>query len=650
MSTTTSNDQVIAFPGIRTTADGSSAVAWVETHICTGAAAYPITPSTNMGVAFQQAVADGMSNLWGDKLVFFEPESEHSAASVCEGYALAGGRVTNFTAGQGLVLMKEVLYTIAGKRLPIVFNIGARALTVHALNVHAGHDDVMAVADCGWGMLFARNAQEAADLCLIARRTAEESHVPFLNIQDGFLTTHTVETMCLPEPELMKIYLKPPNEILHNLMDPENPVMSGTVQNQDAYMRGKIAQRSFYGPLRGNLKRNFAELSKLTGRKLDLIETYRMEDAEFAIVGMGSFMETARSTVDWLRRERQEKVGLISVISYRPFPAEEIVEALKKVKAVSILERLDDACAPENPLARDIKAAFADALWGRDGYPKLSKIPVIQHGAGGLGGRDVRAGDFIAIVENMKALERGKTSYCVGIKHHDALVCQGKDDKEPDIRPKGSFSVRGHSIGGYGSVTTSKIIASVCGDLFDLNVQAFPRYGAEKKGLPTTYYITVAPKPIAFHQELRQVDLVFLNDMSDFLRASPLEGLSSGGILVLQGRKCPPKDVWLGFPEKAKKTINDKKIKVYSVDTLSIVREVVKTPDLVQRMQGIVLLGVFLKVTPMAMERSLSRNQLMVNVEKAVRKYFGKRGEQVVHDNLVCVRRGYDEVMEIPTA
>ncbi len=126
--------------------------------------------------------------------MFFEPESEHSAATVCEGFAVAGGRVTNFTSGQGLVLMKEVLYTISGKRLPVVMNIGARALTSQGLNVHAGHDDVMSVADCGWGMIFARNAQEAGDFCLISRRAAEATQTPFFNVQDGFLTTHTVET------------------------------------------------------------------------------------------------------------------------------------------------------------------------------------------------------------------------------------------------------------------------------------------------------------------------------------------------------------------------------------------------------------------------------------------------------------------------
>src|ERR1700751_1524722 len=189
------------FPGIPTTSDGAGMVVWVETHITQGACAYPITSSTTMGGGYQAEVANGKKNLWGEELAFVEPESEHSAATTCEGFAVAGGRVTNFTSGQGLILMKEVLYTISGKRLPVVFHIGARALTSQSLNVHAGHDDVMGVSDCGWGMLFARNVQEAADLALIARRAAEDSETPFLNVQDGFLTTHTIENVLFPEAD-----------------------------------------------------------------------------------------------------------------------------------------------------------------------------------------------------------------------------------------------------------------------------------------------------------------------------------------------------------------------------------------------------------------------------------------------------------------
>ncbi|MBL6765496.1 MAG: pyruvate ferredoxin oxidoreductase, partial [Verrucomicrobiae bacterium] len=290
----------VAFPGIPTTSDGAGSVVWVETNITTGACAYPITSSTTMGTGYQTEYSNGKKNLWGDNLLFIQPESEHSAASSCEGYALAGGRVTNFTSGQGLVLMKEVLYTIAGKRLPVVFNIGARALTSHSLNVHAGHDDVMACADCGWGILFGRNAQEAADLALIARRTAEDSETPFMNVQDGFLTTHTIENVKLPELDFMKEFIGDPCEKLRNMMDPSFPIMSGVVQNQDSYMKGKIAQRNVTDNIPAALQKAFDEYGAKTGRQYRMADPYRMEDAEYAVVGMGGMMETAQAAVDWM--------------------------------------------------------------------------------------------------------------------------------------------------------------------------------------------------------------------------------------------------------------------------------------------------------------------------------------------------------------
>src|SRR6476619_5429004 len=316
------------FPGIPTTSDGAGMVVWVETHITQGACAYPITSSTTMGGGYQVEVANGKTNLWGEPLAFIEPESEHSAASTCEGFAVAGGRVTNFTSGQGLVLMKEVLFTISGKRLPVVFHIGARALTSQGLNVHAGHDDVMAVADCGWGMVFARNAQEAGDLCLISRRAAEASQTPFFSVQDGFLTTHTVETVRLLEPEFMKEYIGSPKEKLTNLMDTANPVMSGVVQNQDSYMKGKIAQRWYYDRIDGILEECFEIFQQKTGRRYDFVEPYQCEDAEYVLVGLGCYMETAKVTIDYLR-EKGIKAGCLTVFVFRPFPAADIVNALR---------------------------------------------------------------------------------------------------------------------------------------------------------------------------------------------------------------------------------------------------------------------------------------------------------------------------------
>jgi pyruvate-ferredoxin/flavodoxin oxidoreductase len=617
-------------------------VVWVETHITQGACAYPITSSTTMGGGYQAEVANGKRNLWGEELAFVEPESEHSAATTCEGFAVAGGRVTNFTSGQGLILMKEVLYTISGKRLPIVFHIGARALTSHSLNVHTGHDDVYGVADCGWGVVYARNAQEAGDFALIARRVAEATETPFLNVQDGFLTTHTIENVRLPEPELMKIFVGHPSLHVRNLMDPQIPLMSGVVQNQDSYMKGKIAQRRFYDRVLPVLKSAMREYGDLTGRRYDTVMGYRMEDAEYAIVGSGCMIETAEAAVDYMRNHGI-RVGVLHLTCFRPFPSADVVRALRHVKGIAVLERLDIPMMESNPQLCEIKAAFADAMAETPGFPRVTRMPRFTGGSAGLGSRDVRAGDFLAIVDNLRS-PQPRPYFTVGVKHEVSL----QSDHDPDVRDPGSFSMRGHSVGGYGSVTTNKVIATIAGEVFGMDVQAYPKYGSEKKGLPTTYYLTIARQHIRVHSELEHVEFVALNDVNAFNLENPLAGLSQNGMVFVQSHRIDPREIWQSVPAWARQVMNERHARLFALDTVAIAKEVSSRADLVQRMQGIVLLGIFLRVTPFQAELLLSDEQIFAGVEKSLRKYFGKRGEQVVRDNLKAVRRGYGEVIEVP--
>jgi pyruvate-ferredoxin/flavodoxin oxidoreductase len=636
---------VFPYPGIAGTADGAAMVVHVETRATEAGIAYPITSSTTMGVGYQNAYANGMRNVWGTPINWLQLESEHSSASSCEGYAVAGGRVTNFTSGQGLVLMKEVLYTISGKRLPAVFNIGARALTSQSLNVHAGHDDVMAVADCGWGMLFARNAQETGDLALISRRTAEASFTPFLNIQDGFLTTHTIENVLFPEDELIRDYLGNPREKIRKLFDPDHPLMSGVVQNQDSYMAGKVAQRYFYDLVPGELQKAMDAFYCLTGRRYNMIDTTMMDDAEYAIVAMGSTAETAAVTLPLLR-QRGYKAGVVAVTAFRPFPAAQLVEALKNCKGIAVLERMDNPLAVDNPLTTEIEAAFAKAVMGTPGMPKLDRIPVVYTGVAGLGSRDVTPGHMIAVTENMRLEDQGKRFFTLGIDHETALTVE----EEPDVRPEGSFSIRGHSVGGFGSVTTNKIIATCLGDIFGFNVQAAPKYGSEKKGLPTnTYLTTTKGGRIGTHSELIQVEFVPLMDPNTWNMGNPLVGLQPGGIIFQHTPDEEPQQMWNNIPDWAKFFILENNIRVYGVDTIRIAREACRSDDsLVQRFQGIVLLGVFLRVTPFQAQLGISNEDLFDRVKKPLYYYFGKRGEQVIQDNLQAVRQGYDQVVEVP--
>ncbi|MCB0060530.1 MAG: 2-oxoacid:acceptor oxidoreductase family protein, partial [Caldilineaceae bacterium] len=442
--------------------------------------------------------------------------------------------------------------------------------------------------------------------------------------------------------DLMRDYIGAPSEKLTNLMDPKTPMMSGVVQNQDSYMKGKIAQRFFYDRVKPILKAAMAEFYTQTGRHYDLIEPYKMDDAEYAIVCMGGMAETAEVTCDYMRDEMGLKVGVVHVTSFRPFPGPEIVDALRHVKAVAVIERMDNPLGQSNPLTAEIKAAFADALVGTAGYPRVHRLPVIYSGAAGLGSRDVRPGDFIAAVNNMIA--EGSRFFTLGITHPTAL----DNSFDPDVRTPGSFSMRGHSVGGFGSVTTNKVIATIVGDLFDLYVQAYPKYGSEKKGLPTTYYMTAAEAPIRTHCEMNFVEFVPLNDVNAFSTGNPLKGLQPGGTVFMQASHTDSQMVWNGIPAYARRIIREKKLRALYLDAAGIARTVASVPDLQVRMQGIVLLGVFLKSTPFLERRQLSQDALMAGVEKSLRKYFGKRSEQVIQDNLTCVRRGFAEVLEIP--
>ncbi|HEY8167361.1 MAG TPA: 2-oxoacid:acceptor oxidoreductase family protein [Candidatus Limnocylindrales bacterium] len=631
-------EPVPRFPGVPAIIDGSEAIGEVETRIAEAACAYPITPSTTMAAVFQAAVANGARNLWGTPLAFAEPESEHSSASAAEGFALAGGRVTNFTAGQGLILMKEVLYVIAGKRLPAVFHVGARALTSQALNIHAGHDDVYGVADTGWGIVFARNAQEAADLTAIARRTAEATETPFLVCQDGFLTTHTLENVLLPEDDLLREFVGDPRAHLRDLFDPAQALMSGVVQNQDSYMKGRIAQRGFTDRVAPLLARDMTLWGELTGRHYGLVAPYRCDGAEAILVAMGTMADTAISVVDHLRAQGR-RVGALAVTSYRPFPAAEIAALLMGAAAVAVVERADEPLAADNPLTRETKAALYDhaATHGRPG-------PAVLTVAAGLGSRDISGADLIAVFDRLAepAVVRAQPRAVLGIRHPLAISAP-----PVDLRPEGAYSMRGHSIGGFGSVTTNKVVATVVGELFGLHVQAYPRYGSEKKGLPTTYYLTVADGPIREHAELPTVDFVPVHGLDAFEQGDPLRGLADEADVFVQTSLPDPEAIWAALPAAVRAEMIARRLHLWALDTVAIAARHAPRADLSVRMQGIALVGVFLRVTPFARRAGLGRDALLSAVRHQLERFYGKKGARIVAANLAVISEAFDGLIDV---
>jgi pyruvate-ferredoxin/flavodoxin oxidoreductase len=336
------------YPGTPQAMDGSTAVVAVETAASEAAGAYPITPSTQMGEGWADAVAKGKTNVHGRRLLFFEPEGEHAAAAVTAGMSMVGLRAANFSAGQGVAYMHESLYAAVGKRLTYVLNIAARAITKQSLNIHCGHDDYHAVDDTGFFQLFGKDVQEVSDLNLIAHRIAELSLNPGICAQDGFLTSHVIESLRLAEPQLVAEFLGAPDDFIESptpaqrivfgerrrripeLFDFDNPAILGPVQNQESYAQGVAAQRPFYfDHIVEIADQAFEEFGALTGRRYARVLGYRVEDAEYVIVGQGSLVANAEAVCDHLRDNRDIKAGVIDLIMFRPFPADLISQMLR---------------------------------------------------------------------------------------------------------------------------------------------------------------------------------------------------------------------------------------------------------------------------------------------------------------------------------
>ncbi len=686
------------YPGIRMALDGNTAVIMCEREASDAAGAYPITPSTQMGEYWAEEVAKGHINVSGRPLVFVEPESEHAAAAVTAGMSMSGLRATNFSSAQGVAFMHESLYAAVGKRLPYVLNIGARAITKASLNVHCGHDDYHCVDDTGFIQFFACNAQAAADLNLIARKTAELSLTPAIVGQDGFLTTHLIEPINVPERELIDEFLGHPDDEIEcptpaqkmiygetrrrvpMLWDVDNPVTSGAVQNQDSYMQTVAAQRPyFFDHISEIAEKVMAEYADLTGREYGRIGTWGMDDAEYVILGMGSMIPQAKAVAEYLRRTRGLKVGIVDLTMYRPFPGDLVSRALVGRKGVAVLERTDQPLAEDLPIMREVRAALSKALengmatngdkpWPDYATAKSMKdLPQLYSGAYGLGSRDLQPEALIAAVENMLPDGGHRKFFYLGIEFVHDIPASPKEEvrqqklleayphirdlalkgsENPDLLPEGAITVRMHSIGGWGAITTGKNLAMTLYELLGYEIKANPKYGSEKKGQPTTYYMSAAPEPIPLSCEYHNVDVVLSPDPHVFHHSNPLFGLRKSGVFIIQ-HSGTAQELWESLPENAQRYIIDNDIRLFYVDGFRIAREEASNPELQLRMQGNAFQGAFFAASPLMERAGLDEKKLFAAIEAQLESKFGSKGRKVVEDNLRVVRRGFEETREV---
>jgi pyruvate ferredoxin oxidoreductase alpha subunit len=347
----------------------ANALKQVNPDVC---AAYPITPQTDMMQRFSSFVSDGKV-----KTELILVESEHSSMSACVGASAAGGRVVTATSSQGLALMWEILFIASGTRLPIVMPVVNRALSA-PLNIHGDHSDGMGARDTGWIQLWSENAQESYDNTIQAFRIAEhmEVRLPVMICLDGFIISHSIERLEYLEDEEVKNFVGEFKQ-LNPLLDLEHPVSYGPLILPDYYMEYRKAQEKVASGVRGIVLEVAAEFEKMSGRKYGLFESYRLEDAEIGLVILNSAAGTSKDVIDEFRN-RGIKAGLLKPRLYRPFPFQEIGEALKHLKAVCVLDRADAFGGSYGPVYLDIATSL---------YPCKEK-PILINKIYGLGGRD----------------------------------------------------------------------------------------------------------------------------------------------------------------------------------------------------------------------------------------------------------------------
>ncbi len=684
------------YPGIRVTANGNQLVSYhTETRITDAGVFYPITPSTEGGELYQQSFAEGRLNVFGRSTLAVEAEGEHAAQGGAIAHSVCGKRVVNFTSGQGILYGVEQYYHAPGKCSTMVLEVVARALTKHALNVHCGHDDVYGALDTGWIILFGKDAQQAADHALILRRVTELSLTPGMNVQDGFLTSHLERTFYKHESELIREFLGAPDDIIDcptesqrilfgpkrrrvpQMIDLTNPVLLGPVQNQEHYMQGVAARRNnFTEPILQFLEEAYGEFGKLTGRYYGLITQYKTDDAETVFVSLGSAAENIEAAVDYLRARRGAKVGSIHLNVIRPFPEAAVVKALAGKRNVIVLERTDEPMAGDNPMGRDIRTALNKALQ-TDGHPATAGLPAITadqlprlfSGIYGLGSRDFRPEHIFGAYEfatgtcarkDGKHAEDGTSFFVLGVDHPYEV----KSDETPSLLPEGAIAVRFHSIGGWGAITTGKNLGAILGDLNDLlyqrdkivdelgtpkeiiHVSANPKYGSEKKGAPTAYFMVAAPERIRVNCDLRHVTVVLCCDPKAFTHTNPLDGMSEGGSLVWESEE-EGEQAWERLPLWAREQIIDKKIRVFTLPGFEIARKATDRADLQLRMQGNAFLGAFFAVSPLLSEFRIATEQFHKVVRRQYVEKFGRFGDAVVNSNMEVMTQGFERVREI---
>jgi pyruvate-ferredoxin/flavodoxin oxidoreductase len=612
---------------MRATVDGNEAAASVAYRLNEVCCIYPITPSSPMAELADEWASQGRPNVWGTVPAVVEMQSEGGAAGALHGALQSGALATTFTASQGLLLMIPNMYKIAGELTPAVLHVAARSLAAQGLSIFGDHSDVMAVRQTGFALLASASVQEAHDLALVAQAATLGTRVPFVHFFDGFRTSHELNTIEMLDDEDLRALV--PEELVRvhrgRALSPERPFIRGTAQNPDVYFQARETVNPFYARVADAVEDVMAYLGERTGRRYRIVDYSGHPEAERVLVLMGSGAETVQETVAHLSAQG-ERVGVVQVRLYRPFPAQALVKALPaSVRRIAVLDRTKEPGSIGEPLFLDTVAALSESH--ADG--ERTVMPRVVGGRYGLSSKEFTPGMVAGVFAELAA-ERPRRRFTIGITD-DVSGTSLAYDASLDIEPPGTVRAVFFGLGSDGTVGANKNTIKILGSEEGLHAQGYFVYDSKKSGSQTVSHLRFGPKPIRAPYLVQRASFVGCHQFGLLERADVLGRAADGATLLLNWPHAPD-EVWDALTRRVQEQILAKHIDLYVVDAGRIASDV--------GMAG--RINIVLQTCFFAVSGVLPRELAIDRIKAAVAKTYGRRGAEVVERNQAAVDRALE--------
>lgn len=606
--------------------DANEAVARVAHKTNEVCAIYPITPASPMGEHVDVYSSKGQKNIWNNVPRIVEMQSEGGAAGAVHGSLQAGALTTTFTASQGLLLMIPNMYKIAGELLPNVIHVAARTIATHALSIFGDHSDVMAARQTGYSMLFGGSVQEAMDFALISQVATLRSRVPFLNIFDGFRTSHEISKIDAIPDDIIEAMM-PEDKIMEHKkrsLDPDSPVIRGTSQNPDVFFQAREAANLHYEKVPQIVQEVMDEFYQHTGRRYNLFDYEGHPEAERVIVIMGSGEGAVRETVDTLLNS-DEKVGVLIVRLFRPFSVKDFMGMIPKtVKKLVVLDRTKEPGSVGEPLYQDVVTAFAESD---------VEMPQILGGRYGLSSKEFNPAMVKGIFDEMEK-PQPKNHFTIGI--NDDVTFKSLLYNPVFKTKKSTFNCLFYGLGSDGTVGANKNSIKIIGETTDNYVQGYFVYDSKKAGSQTVSHLRFGPNPIYSSYLINTADFIACHQFNFVEKYDILKKIKKGGTFLLNS-PFTNEEVWDNLPQKMQEEIVENELEFYVVDATRVAHEA----KLGKRTNTVLQTCFF------AISGVLPKDEAIQKIKDAIVKSYSHKGEKIVQMNFNAVDKSLEFLQKV---